>query len=243
MQNGPCFVATAVMGKMAHSAITSSGSRWLRFLFLLDDLGLWSEGELGGLTLHQPDLDSHPSSRVKGRWKRRGKEFFCSLSSRKGRKMWAGESSQQRVMSFSSSAPTQQMDPCLGCSPESPFCSLLAWGMADSLTASFVIQERRWCWGRALNGLDREAGVRKEIFHTVFISLEVEFVSWCISVCMSLDVRGISARGGAAAGPTGMATGQGRDLPGASWICKGSGTVELERNTKCELRRWDVSAH
>lgn len=119
-------------------------------------------------------------------------------------------------MCFSSSALMQHMGPWLGCSPESPFCSLLAWGMADSLTASFVIQERRCCLSRALNGLDREAGVRKEIFHTVFISLEVEFVSRCISVCMSLDVSGISARGGAAAGPTGMATGQGRDLPGAS---------------------------
>ena len=69
---------------------------------------------------------------------------------------------------------------------------------------------------KALNGLDRKAGVRKEIFHTVFISLDVEFVSWCISVCMSLDVSGISARGGAAGGPTGMVAGQGRDLPGAS---------------------------
>lgn len=70
---------------------------------------------------------------------------------------------------------------------------------------------------KALAGLDREAGVRKEIFLTVFISLDVEFVSWCISVCMmSLDVSGISAGGGAAADPTGMVSGHGTELPGAS---------------------------
>ena len=68
---------------------------------------------------------------------------------------------------------------------------------------------------KALNGLDREAGVRKEIFHTFFISLDVEFMSWCTSMCVSLDVSGISARGVAAAGPAGMVAGQGRDLPGA----------------------------
>lgn len=244
MQNGTCSVARAAIVNLAHSAVTFSGSRWP---LLLDNLCLRSWRGLGGLILHQPDPHSQPSSRVKGRGGgggRRVKEFFCSLSSSKGRKVQTGESSQQQIeMGLSSSALIQQLDPCLGCSPGNLSCSLLIWGVADSLTDCFVIQERRHCFSRALNGLDREVGVRKEIFHTIFISLDVEFISWCISMCMFRNVSGISAREGAAAGPAGMVGGQGRDVPGASWICEGSGTVELKRNTKCEIGGWDVSAH
>lgn len=127
-------------------------------------------------------------------------------------------------MGLSSSVLVKQLNSWLGCSPGNSSCSFLVRGVAISATACYVILDSRCCLSRGF----REAGVRKEIFSTAFISLDVEFTSWCISMCKYRDVSGVSAMGGAAASPAGIVTGHGRSLPGAFRICKVSGRLDLK---------------